>query len=231
MSLEHELSFAEANLPKATEMRHNNEEDSRDRISAEGRERNSLHVGNESSTQEEKEKDSKKKTRGILKNKTRTVFHAGWASLSHNAFADESSIALPPPRKKQRAKDTFLSESELSNYDVRCLTPASGKGLLPDEGSVGSNRFRVLLKLQKDRYVLADKEEKFEIVLEILRSMRKTNPPSRFVASDAETGMWKVLEQSKAFSATAKTFKDIHHKELIQKKRSAIENSDKKSVH
>ena len=72
----------------------------------------------------------------------------------------------------------------------------------------GNISFRMLIAHNLRAYTVADNRGKKSIVLQIIRTIQKTNPPGRFILLNKNTGLWNYMSNEKAYAKACQTLRD-----------------------
>lgn len=92
--------------------------------------------------------------------------------------------------------------SMINDVDVLC-----GRGAITNY-HVGNVRFRNLVKSYKPQYLAVPKMRKAAIAQEIVDTIRKTDPPGRFLQLSSDSGGWVEISNEKAREKTSQALRE-----------------------
>eukprot|EP00592_Proboscia_alata_P009487 CAMPEP_0194359116 /NCGR_PEP_ID=MMETSP0174-20130528/6383_1 /TAXON_ID=216777 /ORGANISM="Proboscia alata, Strain PI-D3" /LENGTH=415 /DNA_ID=CAMNT_0039129845 /DNA_START=142 /DNA_END=1389 /DNA_ORIENTATION=- len=108
------------------------------------------------------------------------------------------------------------------NHDVLC-----GRGGNTNNHD-GNERFRYLVKYNKERYCKSPRKDKYNVAKEIVETLRMLSPPARFLER-SQHGFWQDIGDKKAIQKTCQALRDILPGSIEKEKNQGLQPSVKRA--
>lgn len=129
-------------------------------------------------------------------------------------------------KEKESKKDAEEKNPIIKPNPADVLCQRGGKGSKGHD-HIGNRRYRSLVLIHKEYYTLCDKREKRQIAMDIINTIKTSEPRGRFITYVKESNRWEEVNDAKAVVKTCQALREKYCNQSWKDK--SVDTSEKHS--